>query len=72
LGSFKQGFNPPSQFQEISPPKEIFNPTTPHGDSHEDEDSLAFKNSPIHLCKEDHNPQNSPYVGKFWEMFDLH
>ncbi len=71
MESFKQGFNPPSQFHQISPPKEILDLATPHGDSHEDEDSLAFNSSPTHLCKEDHNSQNSPYVGKFWEMFDL-
>jgi hypothetical protein len=69
LESFKQGFNPPSQFQQINPPKEILDPTTPHGDSHED--SLAFDSSPTPLCKEDHISQNSPYVSRFLEMFDI-
>jgi hypothetical protein len=55
----------------VSPPKEILDLTTPHGDSHEDEDSLAFDSSPAHLCKEDHNSQNSPYVGRFLETFNV-
>ncbi len=71
MENFKQGFNPPSQFQQMNPPKEILDPATSHGDSHEDEDSLAFDSSPTPLCREDHNSQNSPYVCRFLEMFDL-
>jgi len=59
----------------VSLPNEILDLTTPHGDSHEDENSLTFDSSPIHLCKEDHNsqnsPHNSPYVRRFLEMFDV-
>jgi hypothetical protein len=44
----------------VNIPKEILDPTNPHNDSHEDEYSLTFDNSPIHLCKKDHNSQNSP------------
>jgi hypothetical protein len=45
---------------DVNIPKEIFNPTTPHSDSHEDENSLTFDSSPTHLYKKDHNSQNSP------------
>jgi hypothetical protein len=60
----------------VDNPKEILNLATAHNDSHENEDSLTFNSSPIHLCRTDHNSQNSPqnslYVGRFLEMFDLH
>ncbi len=71
MENFKQGFNPPLQFQQINLPKEILDPITPHGDSHEDENSLTFDSSPTPLCREDHNSQNSPYLNRFLEMFDL-
>jgi hypothetical protein len=60
----------------VSAPKEILDLATPHDDSHENENSLTFHGSPTHLCRVDHNsqnsPQNSPYLGRFLEMFDLH
>jgi hypothetical protein len=56
----------------VSVPKEILDLTTPHDDSHENENSLTFDGSPTHLCKTDHNSQNSPYLGRFLEMFNLH
>lgn len=56
----------------VNIPKEILDPTTPHNDSHEDEDSLTFDSSPTHLYKKDHNSQNSPYVDRFLKMLDLY
>ncbi len=44
----------------VNIPKEILDPTTLHNDSHEDEDSLTFDSSPIHLYRKEHNSQNSP------------
>ncbi len=59
----------------VSFPKKILDLVTPHIDSYENEDSLTFDNSLINLCRKDHNsqnlPQNSPYVGRFLEMFNL-
>ncbi len=73
LGKLQTRFQPTTTIlANVNPPKEILDLTTPHGDSHEDEDSLAFDSSPTHLCREDHNSQkNSPYVGRFLEMFDV-
>jgi hypothetical protein len=45
---------------KISDPKEILDLATPHDDSHENEDSLTFDSSLIHLCRLDHNSKNSP------------
>jgi hypothetical protein len=77
LGNLEARFQPTTTIlANVSPPKEILDLATPHDDSHENEDSLTFDSSPTHLCRADHNsqnsPQNSPYVGKFLEMFDLH
>jgi hypothetical protein len=43
----------------VGDPKEILDLAIPHDDSHENEDSLTFDSSPIHLCKVDHSSQNS-------------
>jgi hypothetical protein len=55
----------------VSLPKKILDLVTPHTDSYEDKNSLAFDNSPTHLCRKEHNSQNSPYVSRFLEMFNL-
>ncbi len=44
----------------VSFPKKIIYLITPHIDLYEDENSSAFDSSPIHLCRKDHNSQNSP------------
>jgi hypothetical protein len=50
LGKLRVKFQPTTIIPTyVSPPKEILYPTTPHGHSQENENSLTFVSSPTHL-----------------------
>ncbi len=71
LGKLQVRFQPTTIIPtNVSPPKKILYPTTPHGHSQENEYSLTFDSSPTQLqwkdLKSQNSPQNSPSVS-FWK-----